>query len=258
MVQTWILLVILLLSGCQSDPERAMSHGDLSVNEVAEAIAAENIPVAPSADKYSWLAGTAPAAYRLGGEEKLLVFTFSGPRVPHKAYEDYDKRTSSEEKAHIVLYRVKNALLLYVHHAPADGAKPPRTEYGSRIERVLDKLHGDEVEDVHGNIANKTKLESFISHIRSYTPDRMRITRFTIEGDPIFYDIVYDGKQYLLSIDNSEDAFAGSDSKQPKTYTCGGLAETSAEEVTHYALTACSGFSEPFPLLSIPHAIIKE
>ncbi|SDW20988.1 DUF4362 domain-containing protein [Paenibacillus sp. CF384] len=84
-------------------------------------------------------------------------------------------------------------------------------------------IQNGDVVNLHGKYSNLEKWNQFVKHVKEKQAGRMnvRITQYSIEGDPIFYELTYDGKQIYYTFDNSMDAF-GSDLGRPST-TCEGF-----------------------------------
>jgi len=99
--------------------------------------------------------------------------------------------------------------------------------------------NGDIV-NVHGNLHHGDRWSLFLSNIDVGIPDQVRITEYTIEGDPIFYELVYDGAEVITyTYDNSMDAF-GNDQKRPSTMCRAVKLEPEEGELpAHYALSGC-------------------
>ncbi len=72
-------------------------------------------------------------------------------------------------------------------------------------------IKNGDIVDLHGNIKNIDRLDEFNVNISSKKRDKVRITRFTTEGDPIFYDLNYNGKDIKLNYDNSKDKHGAKD-----------------------------------------------
>lgn len=51
--------------------------------------------------------------------------------------------------------------------------------------------------------------DDFISTTKKGVPDTLRIVQYTIEGDPVIFQIIFDGSVYHCLADRSRDAFAG-------------------------------------------------
>ncbi|SFS72141.1 DUF4362 domain-containing protein [Paenibacillus sp. BC26] len=101
-------------------------------------------------------------------------------------------------------------------------------------------IENGDVVNVHGKYSNLEKWNQFVTHVKEKQAGRMnvRITQYTIEGDPIFYELTYDGKQIYYTFDNSMDAF-GSDLGRPST-TCEGLDTKQNDQGQSYVvLTGC-------------------
>lgn len=93
--------------------------------------------------------------------------------------------------------------------------------------------------NVHGKMYNLDKWKLFLANIDVGVPDQVRITQYTTEGDPIFYELVYDGAEVITyTFDNSMDGF-GRDLGRPSTLCRGIELEESKELGSHYELTGC-------------------
>ncbi|MFD2333612.1 DUF4362 domain-containing protein [Cohnella sp. GCM10020058] len=100
--------------------------------------------------------------------------------------------------------------------------------------------NGDVV-DVHGKKYNLDKWKLFLANIETGVANQVRITQYTIEGDPIFSELVYDGGEAITyTYDNSMDKF-GSDAGRPSTVCRGIELEKNEERGDHYKLTGCDG-----------------
>jgi hypothetical protein len=97
--------------------------------------------------------------------------------------------------------------------------------------------HGDIV-DLHGNLKNIERLEEFYQNLLLKNKDKIRITRFTIEGDPIFNDLEFDGNEIKYNYDNSKDKFGKTNKRST---TCKSLKITKIENGIEYSLEGCYG-----------------
>ncbi|WP_308639396.1 DUF4362 domain-containing protein [Paenibacillus silvisoli] len=135
-------------------------------------------------------------------------------------------------------------------HSPAAEPVPVQSEQSATLvslPKVTDpytreqaSANGDVV-NVDGKYTNLEKWRQFMEHVKAKSPEpeSVRITLYTIEGDPIFYELVYDGKEIRYTFDNSMDAF-GSDQGRPTT-TCTGFDTKTVEQAgTFVVLTGCS------------------
>ena len=68
--------------------------------------------------------------------------------------------------------------------------------------------NGDVV-DIHGKVSNVDRFYAFLNNVEALKPDLIRITSYTIEGDPIIAVAYYDGKKIKYYSDNTRDAFGG-------------------------------------------------
>lgn len=98
--------------------------------------------------------------------------------------------------------------------------------------------HGDVVLDVVGKVTNLPAFNQFYNDVQAGKSDKIRITSYTDEGDPIFMDLNFDGKIIQYTFDDSNDKFGGSN-KGRKTTTCTGISAQQTVNGTMYAVTGC-------------------
>lgn len=72
-----------------------------------------------------------------------------------------------------------------------------------------DAIKRGEVVNVHGHIYNYSNFKAFIRNVEEQKVDTIRITNYTIEGDPIFYVLNFDGTKINMEIDKSKDKHRG-------------------------------------------------
>jgi hypothetical protein len=96
--------------------------------------------------------------------------------------------------------------------------------------------NGDVVND-HGEIGNLDKFKQFIKNVNNGVKDKIRITSYTTEGDPIFDSLDYNGKEIKYTYDDSQDKYGGSGIKSA---TCSDLEKTNNENRVEYYLSKCS------------------
>ncbi|BCG60804.1 DUF4362 domain-containing protein [Paenibacillus sp. URB8-2] len=99
-------------------------------------------------------------------------------------------------------------------------------------------INRGDIVDLHGKVTNAEKLDSFILNIEEKRKDKIRITRYTIEGDPIFYDFNFDGKSITYKYDNSNDKFGSSN---VKSTVCNNFTKNINGTTIEYKLEECTG-----------------
>jgi hypothetical protein len=114
------------------------------------------------------------------------------------------------------------------------------------------KPTNNEVVDIHGQLENIERLDLFIKNVHAEKKDNVRLTRYTIEGDPIFYDLTFEGSKLTVKIDTTEDKFGQSD---VESYLCKSIQKQESITETKYILEDCPDIGE---LLTITHDIDKE
>lgn len=106
----------------------------------------------------------------------------------------------------------------------------------------------DQEEDVissnGGVISNLDKLDSFMER----GSGSQRVVHYTIEGDPVFTELRYEGGRLELSYDTTEDAFG---SREVKTYSCNELVRTEEKHQLKYSLKGCEGAMGDGDLLTV-------
>nr|WP_230088765.1 DUF4362 domain-containing protein [Exiguobacterium sp. TBG-PICH-001] len=99
------------------------------------------------------------------------------------------------------------------------------------------KNNGDII--VQNGVTNSDRFESFLKKSKQGKSDQIRITAFTTEGDPVLYDVKYDGKTYQYSSDSSRDQFGSTDDDR-KNEVCQQLDKTIVKQEIIYTLRKCA------------------
>lgn len=99
------------------------------------------------------------------------------------------------------------------------------------------KENGDII--VQKDVTNSDRFEFFLKKSTQGKSDQIRITAFTTEGDPVLYDVKYDGKSYQYTSDSSRDQFGTTDDDR-KNEVCKRLVKTSEKEQSVYTLRQCA------------------
>ncbi|EKN69803.1 hypothetical protein BABA_08426 [Neobacillus bataviensis LMG 21833] len=122
----------------------------------------------------------------------------------------------------------------------------------------LDKAHSDdypkkptenEVVNIHGGLENIERLDLFVKNTQNGKKDKVRLTQYTIEGDPIFQDLEYDGDKVAIKIDSTKDKFGGG---EVRSYVCKGIQKQESNTETKYLLEECPDISD---LVTISHDV---
>lgn len=106
--------------------------------------------------------------------------------------------------------------------------------------RTADAIEKGDITVTPSDVYNLERFEQFLQSISKQQEDTIRVTSYTLEGDPIFKDLHYDGKNIQYVYDNTNDAFGGQD-KGIKTEICTGI--TSKGKVNgeiEYYIAGCS------------------
>ncbi|PWK13729.1 DUF4362 domain-containing protein [Tumebacillus permanentifrigoris] len=93
---------------------------------------------------------------------------------------------------------------------------------------------------------NLDLFQKFLSDIDTQKPSDVKVTRYSKEGDPIFFKLKYNGVEIQIHEDASKDKYGGG----KQVYQCKGVEENDLPEGTEYVLTGCS-ISSRRPILMI-------
>ncbi|MFK9090878.1 DUF4362 domain-containing protein [Bacillus salipaludis] len=110
----------------------------------------------------------------------------------------------------------------------------------------------NEVVEIHGGLENIERLDLFVQKTNSGKKDKVRLTRYTIEGDSIFQDLEYDGSNLAIKVDTTKDKFGGG---EISNYVCKGIQKQESNTETKYLIEGCPDLSD---LLTISHEVDQQ
>ncbi|MEK5185202.1 DUF4362 domain-containing protein [Solibacillus sp. FSL W7-1324] len=111
----------------------------------------------------------------------------------------------------------------------------------------VETVRNDRVIDHNGEIENLELLHQFLKDTEDNKQSSLELTRYTIEGAPIYWRVEYQEGQYNIEVDNREDNFG---SQNIENYQCGELNEDVTGSLTDYNFKSCEGGYE-INLLSV-------
>lgn len=88
-----------------------------------------------------------------------------------------------------------------------EGIDKPSEETVERTYSIKEVLEYGDIINIHGSILNDEKLDVFLENINNKIEDQIKIVQYTIEGDPIIVEVIYDGKELTYIYDNTRDNF---------------------------------------------------
>jgi len=100
-----------------------------------------------------------------------------------------------------------------------------------------------DIVDLHGQVSNLDRLDKFINNIETGTKDKIRLTRYTEEGDPIYYDFTFDGNKVKYKYDNSNDKHGSS---KIKSSDCMKMKKENEGSELEFKLEGCTGENADF------------
>lgn len=104
----------------------------------------------------------------------------------------------------------------------------------------------------NGPVYNFPRFELFLESIEANKPAAVRISNYTLEGDPTLYNLTFDGASIHLEIDRSKNNNRG-DEPAKMNKTCQDLVMEDGQQVVTYKLKDCDQDSlvEDFILLTV-------
>jgi Domain of unknown function (DUF4362) len=118
-----------------------------------------------------------------------------------------------------------------------------------------EKEHADEVVIGHNAIENADRFQTFSKRVFHHQKDGIRITQRTIEGDPIYQNVRFDGKKYEYTYDSREDAYG---SKEVTKDTCKDFRIIETNTETTALLEKCENQIDSITLFTLSYDTAKE
>lgn len=84
-----------------------------------------------------------------------------------------------------------------------------------------------------GRVSNGNRFTSFLKHVQKAEFDEIRLVHYTIEGDPILHDLIYNGDEIHSTLDTRRDKFGVG---EITSTICKSIVDTNSE----YVLTGCN------------------
>lgn len=117
-------------------------------------------------------------------------------------------------------------------------------------------LNGDVV-NMHGPVYNYPVFESFLENMEMKKAATVRITNYTLEGDPTLYNLSSEGSTIDLEIDRSKNKSRGNDPVKVNM-TCTELVEEEGQQLFIYTLKGCDSPNESITILSVEKEHVEE
>ncbi|QTD43221.1 DUF4362 domain-containing protein [Sporosarcina sp. Te-1] len=110
-------------------------------------------------------------------------------------------------------------------------------------------LKNGDVINMHGPIYNFVYFEEFMERVEAEDSAFVRITNFTLEGNPTLYNVTFDGTVFNLEIDRSKNKERG-DKPSKESLSCTELSREEGQQLFSYTLEGCKP-DPSFTLLNI-------
>lgn len=118
---------------------------------------------------------------------------------------------------------------------------------GTINQQEIEPIQTNRVIDQHGQVENLELFHQFLKATDENKQTSLEMTRYTIEGAPIYWKVDFQEGQYKIEVDNREDNFG---SKNTENYTCDKLSKDVTGSLTDYNFKSCEGGFE-INLLSV-------
>lgn len=103
-------------------------------------------------------------------------------------------------------------------------------------------VENGDIVDVEDSYSNLHLWKAFLKNLKTKRTDAIRITSYSIEGDPIFYELLFNGKEIDYTFDNSMDVYGGV-GKGRKSTLCTGVKKKKFDYSERYILSGCESDS---------------
>lgn len=154
------------------------------------------------------------------------------------------------------MYRIFVLLIVIVLLSTACGNRKSQQIQESTLSGYkMEIAEEGNVIDVHGNVKHLQRMDEFVQLARKSEEGSIRIVRYTIEGDPIFYDLTLSDGHIQFRYDNTEDKFG---SGRVSEYSCGELERTGSATRLGYVLKGCSGDNKEWEVLNVSFDVQKQ
>lgn len=95
---------------------------------------------------------------------------------------------------------------------------------------------GEDIVDTHGKITNLERFMKFVENVNQGKEDKIRVVRYTDEGDAMLHDLEYNGEIITSTIDTTRDEFGDGSTI---TTSCKSIDVKETDERKDYTLSGC-------------------
>ncbi|MDQ0888923.1 hypothetical protein QFZ81_004011 [Paenibacillus sp. V4I9] len=127
--------------------------------------------------------------------------------------------------------------------------------------KAIDQPKGSEIKnnadvvDIHGSVTNLYKMDDFVKMVKNKENTSIRLSHYTIEGDPIYHNIKYQDGKFELQYDTTQDKFGAG---KVTTYSCENFDKTETNTEMKYTLNGCSGEAKSIDVLYLSYDVSKQ
>ncbi|MDW0110954.1 DUF4362 domain-containing protein [Sporosarcina aquimarina] len=113
-------------------------------------------------------------------------------------------------------------------------------------------LENGDVINMNGPVYNFERFEQFLGSVEAEESAAVRISNFTLEGNPTLYNLTFDGTRFDIEIDSSKNKNRGDHPAKMKM-SCTDLVSEEGQQLVTYTLEGCQqgDTSDSFNLLNV-------
>lgn len=125
-------------------------------------------------------------------------------------------------------------LMLLIYGCNSEDRSTDINMFPNNIPNYISSL--EDIVDTHGEIKNKERFDEFLNNVYQGEEDRIRVVRYTTEGDPMLHELEYDGEIINSTTDTRRDQYGHGSITQT---TCTSIEEVETNESIKYILEGC-------------------
>lgn len=114
-----------------------------------------------------------------------------------------------------------------------------------------------DVVSLNDGVYNLDIFKDFLKSVSNHNKSSVRITHFTIEGDPIYIDLEFDGEKFKYRKDQLNDKNIG-DNSEVNNDSCKDMEKKEEGEKVLFSLSGCDSVSnKTYPLISVQQSDVE-
>ena len=117
----------------------------------------------------------------------------------------------------------------------------------SKTPIVDKKTQSNDIQSPIEDTNQKNRFNQFIANSKGSVRDNIKITYYTLEGDPIISELSFNGQNFEVTVDTTKDRFG---QRTINKLTCTKIEQEEKDSIVYYELTGCpNSFTVPVALV---------